>query len=146
MKLITLILIGFIFAGISAYGETHIYGDIEEDEVWEWEYHPYYIHNSISILSGVTVTVEEDVDVLFYSDVFLTVDGEFDAIGIQDHEIEFGLAGVDLTWGGIIFSNDEVCSIDYCTLNESEDGIVVDLNTAAVSIVCRRNLSDTFAV
>ncbi|MBI2023369.1 matrixin family metalloprotease [Candidatus Giovannonibacteria bacterium] len=79
------------FAGFSflAHADTTITSNVSSNTTWDTSGSVYIIQNSISINSGVTLTIEPGVVVKFKSGVALTVSGTLDAQGTSTSTIYF---------------------------------------------------------
>lgn len=66
---------------ITAFGQTNVGGTISADATWSLANSPYVVTSSITVNSGITLTVESGVEVKFNSNTELLVYGTLDADG-----------------------------------------------------------------
>lgn len=105
---------------------TNIYNDISIDTVWNLAGAPYKIRDNVTVLDGVTLTIEPEVEVLF-ENVSLSVDGTLKAVGGPFTRIIFRPVS-DLPssgeWRGIWFMmNSTDCVMDWVHISYAENAI-----------------------
>jgi parallel beta-helix repeat protein len=80
-------------------------GTLTEDTTLLASCHPsYVISDDITVMAGVTLTVEPSVTLRFQTDRSLIVEGRLVAAGTSSHPVVFTRDGTD-PWGGIVFQS-----------------------------------------
>ncbi|MBI4648489.1 MAG: right-handed parallel beta-helix repeat-containing protein, partial [Bacteroidia bacterium] len=124
---------------------TYIISDISEDTIWRKSGNPYVLANSIVVNTGITLTIEQGVKVIFRTLKALQIDGTLIARGTDTENIiftsnAFGPKAGD--WGHILFSDSSIDAafdrdgnytggsiLEYCVV-EYAGGANVDKNGA----------------
>lgn len=75
----------------------------------------YMIQGDITIPADSTLIIEPDVEVIFYGQYKLTVNGYLEAIGTETDSIYFVPADTTIPWGGIVFNGSDN-NLSYCNI------------------------------
>lgn len=98
--------------------------NISADETWSAM---KYISGNITVEPGVTLTINEDVGILFADNAQLTIQGNVQAIGSSNKRIVFSSGAYQPgsgDWSGIRFDNSQSnCDMEYCTIEYAIMGI-----------------------
>ena len=101
--------------------------DIEDNVTWDTSYPYISVAGNISILQGITLTIEPGVTVKFGYRTSLTVNGTLMANGSYFNQIRFIPIAEEpgtMDWQGVTFQNDSVGSImNYVKVEYAEGGI-----------------------
>lgn len=92
----------------SGTASTTVSSDISTNTTWTNVSGPYRVSSTISVNSGVTLTIEPGVEVLFDSGKQLRIDGQLDAIGTAAEPILFTSSAVTPArndWSGVSVQN-----------------------------------------
>jgi hypothetical protein len=81
--------------------KTEIGGRILEDTTLTSAESPYLVIGNIVIESGVTLTIEEGVDLQFADKYYITCFGNIHALGTAEHPVVFESVSDDVRWMGI---------------------------------------------
>lgn len=85
-------------------------GSITVDTVWTAANSPYTISNNVTVISGVTLTIEPGVTVLFNQGLGMTVNGRLLAEGTPQDRIVFTRSGTSGTWDQLYFGANSTTS------------------------------------
>ncbi|MBL4654407.1 MAG: hypothetical protein JKY33_01110, partial [Bacteroidia bacterium] len=124
--------LSILFAGTTAIAQTNVSGIITTNTTWTVANSPYIVTANILVNSGVALTIEPGVTVDFDASQYLYIDGILIADGTVDSNITFSsnLSSPNVgDWYGIKFrdsSVDSLCSLNYCIIEYSVDGINCD--------------------
>lgn len=86
-------------------------GSITVDTTWAAANSPYLISNNVTVASGVTLTIEPGVTVLFNQGLGMTVNGRLVAQGTPAAPIIFTRNGASGTWTQIYFGANSTTSV-----------------------------------
>lgn len=86
-------------------------GSITEDTTWTLAGSPYTATTDITVLSGVTLTIEPGVTVLFGAGRRMVVNGILIAEGTAEQPITFTRSGTSGTWGQLYFGANNTTSV-----------------------------------
>jgi len=117
-----------------SHGATSVNGTISSDTTWNVAASPYYVTGTITVASGVTLTVEPGVAVKFAQGQAMFINGTLNAVGTSGQPIVFtdyrdDTAGGDTNadgsatgpypgwWRGIEISNGGYATFDHCTVS-----------------------------
>ncbi len=128
----------FIFSTdfFPAANATYVEGNITQDVVWALVDSPFIVINNVTVLPGVTLTIEPGVEVRFGGNFSLNVLGKLVAEGAKDRMITFtsnkhvGEAG---DWIGINFSKISDSQMSYCVVEYAVNGIIVKNSSLEIS-------------
>jgi len=133
LLLILTVTLSAVLLPLMAFAQVHV-GRVVEG-TWLADYSPYYVDNTLIILSGTTLTIEPSVEVLFISNDSIRVYGTLDAVGNCFEGIYFdNISSSTEKWYGIIFDGiwASASQMQYCSLLNSTHGITI--NNAAPQI------------
>jgi len=100
----------------SALAQTEVSGPITENTTWE-QGKTYTVTGNVTVQAGVTLTVEQGVEVRFNAKTHLEVKGRLQAEGNADEPILF--TGTDASlgwWHGILIVEDGSADLEYVTV------------------------------
>ncbi|MBN1186604.1 MAG: VCBS repeat-containing protein [Bacteroidales bacterium] len=120
---------------------TQISGTISEDSIWTIDKSPYVVTGDLTVSSGVTLTIEAGVEVLFDGFYSITVNGNLLINGTSDENVLFTSVyepGPG-NWNRIHFSSTGSGDLNYLTLQASTDGIHAENSN---SIIINNSLFD----
>jgi hypothetical protein len=83
---------------------------------WTVANSPYVVIDSVTLVSGNTLTIEPDVDVVFDVDVPFLIEGSLRAHGTQSDSIRF-LSGLSDTWRGLRISGGDSSFLSYTRIS-----------------------------
>jgi hypothetical protein len=115
-----------LFQSVSA---TYVEGPITQDTFWTLVNSPFVLSNNVTVSSGVTLTIEPGVEVMFAESFWLKVNGRIVANGLEDKIIRFTsnkLSPDDGDWGSILISGMQQSSFSHCIIEYGTDGITVE--------------------
>jgi hypothetical protein len=85
-------------------------GSITTDTTWTAANSPYVVSNNITVASGVTLTIDPGVTVLFNAGAGMVVNGRLLAEGDPTNQIGFTRSGTSGTWNHIVFNANAITS------------------------------------
>lgn len=96
-----------------ARSSTSVSGNISTNTVWTKANSPYIVEENVQVLAGVKLTIEPGVEVKFFYDRGLYIDGELKAIGTQQEKITFTIYENQLIdrWTAIAFTDNSVDAV-----------------------------------
>jgi hypothetical protein len=119
---------------------TIISDDIIADTTWDLAGSPYQVTTSIQVTEGVTLTVEQGVEVRFEEVTGVDIYGTLMAVGTSDKPITFtGTTKGVGWWNGITFNGTETnpntgSVLDYVTIEYGGWYAALELNYASISV------------
>ncbi len=113
---------------VPCYGATYVEGLIVQDTEWTLVDSPFVLSNNLTIMSGVTLTLEPGVEVRFGGDFSLFVEGRIVAIGTSDRKILFTSNDLEgnTTWGTILINGLQQSTFADCIIEYGTDGITCE--------------------
>jgi parallel beta-helix repeat protein len=115
-------------------------GIIDQDTHWNLENSAYFVQDDLVVQTGSTLTIDPGVDVKFYSDKYIRIEGFIHARGNIDNQITF--TSIDDfpdkgDWQGIILRGTTVALdpdsnyisgsiLEYCQIDYGNTGIQID--------------------
>ena len=99
--LLLITLLSLTLFNITLFSQTDISGIVNTDSDWTLQGSPYIVVDDLTIPSGVSLTIEPGVKILFNKNVSLIVKGDLFAAGEDDSRIVFESAIENERWGGI---------------------------------------------
>ncbi len=106
---------------------THLGGSITGDTTLSKSGSPYVLDNGLDVASGVTLTIEPGVRLLFPQYVGVSVNGRIVAVGTPQEPIVFSHVDPDTRWSGIMVNSESDPSqqsvFRYCRIQHAERGI-----------------------
>ena len=121
------------FPAVSA---TYVEGLITHDTVWMLIDSPFIVINNVTVLPGVTLTIEPGVEIRFGGNFSLNIQGRLIAVGNEDRRITFTSNRYEAEagdWIGIKFSNIADSYLSYCTIKYAVHGITVENSSLTIS-------------
>jgi parallel beta-helix repeat protein len=98
-----------VYPGVLTVGATYYIGGlIFHDMTWTKANSPYTVIDYITVLNGVTLTIEPGVAVIFNDNFAIDIDGALIARGTSDQNITFTPAKGVAAWGYIHFNVDSL--------------------------------------
>jgi hypothetical protein len=117
MKLAVISLLAAGFIGIQpAQSETYVSGELSTT-TWTAANGPYRVVDTLTVLTGHSLTIEPGVDVLFDADVPIFIRGRIHAVGTELDSIRF-LAGADSVWGGLRISGGDSSTLHFVRVSD----------------------------
>ena len=117
---VTVLMLGFMFLSLTLNAQTYHNSDISSNETWYAAGNPHILTATVTVLDGVTLTIEPDCTVKFDYGTQLIINGVLIANGSNDHRIYFdSIAPIPAQgdWRNIAFSGaDPGCLLDYCEI------------------------------
>jgi tetratricopeptide (TPR) repeat protein len=102
-------------------GASFLYGGrIIENETWV--YNNYYFDWNLSVIPGITLTLQPGLTMYFKPNKYLTVNGSLSAVGNSNDRITFTIFGSG-SWGGIQFNSGSSGNLQYCNIQYTNNGI-----------------------
>ena len=98
-----------------AGADTNVSGAIAANTTWMKANSPYRVTGAVTVNTGVTLTIEPGVDVLFDADVQFVVQGRLQAVGTETDSIRF-IKGTAADWRGIRISGGDTSIIAYARI------------------------------
>ena len=134
MKRIYLIVIALICV-VSMFAEIiDVLDDITGVTVWETG-NEYHVTDDLTVIEGVTLTIENDVTVKFYDGKRLDVYGHLIVGGNGDNEVVITSFETDGSWNGIKIIGNGTLFIENCLITKSEDrGAVYSYGSPQITI------------
>lgn len=134
-------LVLLLFLGAGQASAEDVSGDIAVDTIWASD-NVYNVTGDVNVLSNATLTIEDNVTVVFQGNYYLNVYGEMVVEGTADNWVNFtynySLAGY---WGGVSYNNGSTGSVDYANF----DSVWTALYFGNVSVPCSNvNINNTF--
>ena len=120
-------LIKFGAATPNSTGPTYLSGSVLSNTTWTLSGSPYIVTDSITVVSGVTLTIEPGVIVKFDSDFSLIINGTLNAQGTSASPITFtsnAASPAPGDWKGIYFNNyvdDATTFLEHCVVEYGGD-------------------------
>ncbi len=114
---------------IPAAKATYVEGTIMQDTDWTLVDSPFILSNSITVQSGVTLTIEPGVQVRFGGNFTLTVNGRIIADGTDERRIQFTSNSLNPSmgdWETILISNADNSSITRCIIEYGTNGVTLE--------------------
>ena len=127
-----------LILGFSAQAKD-VCGIIDEDTIWRCADSPIIVICDVTVIEGVTLTIEPCVEVRFSEDMALIIEGTLIAEGTIDEEITFTSNGAQEPgyWGHIFFADTsaEECILRYTTVEYGGSvREVIAINSSSPSI------------
>jgi len=112
----------FCFLCLNLFADTYVSGDVSG--TWNITGHPYRVTANINVVTSSTLTIEDNVQVIFENDYLFSVNGTLNANNAEFSLIDPPPGGV-YSWQGIEFTNNSAnCIIDSCDFENASPGIV----------------------
>ena len=111
-------------------------GEINTNTTWTASNSPYYVGTDITIVNGVTLTIEPNTTIYFNENTGLYIEGELAASGTCANPITFTSASASPAagdWQGIVFDNgDDNSTINNCLIEYAT--VAVNINNTDLTI------------
>ncbi|MGB9854171.1 MAG: right-handed parallel beta-helix repeat-containing protein [Candidatus Bathyarchaeales archaeon] len=108
---------------------TYIEGEITTNTVWTLVDSPFVLSKDVTVLNGVTLTIEPEVEVRFGGNFSLIVNGKLVAVGTQEKPIKFTSNKITPEagdWGTILINGtSQLSSLKYCIIEYGTNGITL---------------------
>lgn len=117
----------FIFLGFclllpgKAYAATDVSGIISQDTTWDKAGSPYIVRGNVLVDSGVTLAVNEGVDIQFDGYYYLQIKGRLNAKGTSEEPIKIHTTNITNGKGIQLKSNNN--QLEFCEIYDCEKGI-----------------------
>ncbi|HBZ00871.1 MAG TPA: hypothetical protein DEO84_06060 [candidate division Zixibacteria bacterium] len=117
---------GYIYQGdgqglyIYRYGYT---GNLATNTTWSGD---VYIYNTLTVPSGITLTIQPGTKIYAYKDATLYIQGTLNANGTASDSVKFICLGGNPQpgdWYGIYVDTAATCSLSYCTVRYANYGV-----------------------
>ena len=115
---------------------TYVEGEITRNTVWTLADSPFILSKNVTVSSGVTLTIEPEVEVKFGGKFSIIVNGKLVAVGTQEKPIKFTSnkekpeAG---DWGTILINRtSQPSSLKYCLIEYGTNGITLSGGSALI--------------
>lgn len=118
----------FIFSPCRA-DSTYVKDAITQNTMWTLLDSPIIIAKNVTVIPGVTLTIEPGVEVRFGGDFSLIVSGKLSAVGMPERQIVFTSNKEQKNagdWGSIIFNGVEKSTLTNCVVQYGKDGIAIE--------------------
>jgi len=116
----------------SAAGPTYVYEDISTDTTWTEDGSPYILNESVSVLSGATLTIEPNVTVMVDPGNVLEIKGELVAIGTSAEPILFTANGTWF-WSGIYVDDSGSAVFSNVIIELADYGLYIEDSSVAMT-------------
>jgi parallel beta-helix repeat protein len=129
---------------------TPVSGQILIDTTWDTAGSPYIVVGNVTVVNGVTLTVDPGVDVKFDGYFALFVDGTMNANGNNGNMVTFtsnSMAPNKDDWFSIYVNSTGKVSMDYCDVSYSTLGILLNYssnNVISNSDITMNNLTGIY--
>jgi hypothetical protein len=112
----------------TGWAETYVYGTIDTDTIWTQAESPYIATDTVTVIEGVSLTIEPEVAVRFATNTSLICYGILNAVGTPDGTITFTSDQATHTaghWNGIKLSGAGAAGgqISYCDIGYAKQGL-----------------------
>jgi len=108
---------------------TYVEGKIDTNTVWTLVDSPFVLSKDVTVLNGVTLTLEPGVEVRFGGNFSLIVNGKLVAVGTQEKPIKFTSNKIKPEagdWGTILISGtSQPSSLKHCLIEYGKNGITL---------------------
>ncbi|MDG6224346.1 MAG: hypothetical protein QCI82_02410 [Candidatus Thermoplasmatota archaeon] len=114
-------------------GDTHIGSDITSDQTWDAVSSPYIISGNITVVDGVTLTVNGGASIMFQDNSSLTVNGGL-VLGEEGAYVTVSsMSGHSSgNYGGIRLNSPDIISLEGLIMNGSKMGLYINNTSYAV--------------
>lgn len=117
-----------LMLSLSSQAQTFIKGGNVSGE-WSKAGSPYIIEDHIKVPKDSLLKISEGVQVKFYEDVYMLVEGRIMAIGKKNEEIIFTENNPSKAWAGIVMINvTDSVHFSYCKVSRSDAQLVKKVN------------------
>jgi parallel beta-helix repeat protein len=129
---------------------TNVSGPISVDTTWDIGGSPYIVVGNVTVMNGITLTIDPGVEVRFDGNYSLSVDGTLDAIGSNANMIAFTSNSLTPAWNdwlAIFVNSTGTATMDYCSVSYSMSGIFLNNtsdNLIAHSVITANNLTGVY--
>ncbi|HHE38623.1 MAG TPA: T9SS type A sorting domain-containing protein [Candidatus Cloacimonetes bacterium] len=122
MKKIIIPFLLFCFVFPNLFSDTYVSGNVSG--TWNVAGSPYRVTANINVVASTTLTIEDNVQVIFEDDYLFTVNGTLEANNAEFSLLDPPPGGI-YSWQGIEFTGSSAnCIIDSCEFNNASPGIV----------------------
>lgn len=134
-----------VAANSQSAGASSVEGVITSDTIWALTNSPYEVVGDVTIINGVTLTIEPGVEILFETGSSLIVNGNLHAVGTSANRIRLRsirsepVAG---DWNGIKFYADynSTLTMSFCDVEYARNAITVD--SLGIAVIEKSTISN----
>lgn len=139
-----------VLVTLEASGQTYVDADITVDTNWTPSDAPYIVVGTVSVKSGVTLTIDAGVEVKFAQGAGLTVNGSLVAVGTNSSYVHFTSNKPEPhpgDWGTIKFVGESVSSMVLirCVITFATDGVTLSSPQGGRAVVESSDISNNEA-